>query len=316
MDLTINGEVLAQLFLTNKQDQTEFLAALKDADGDNFKAGDALKEALIPYSQKLRQHFKKEGIDETTRRLNTKWEKQFDEEGFTPQSQGVEIIGEWKNYVKSKIKPTEKVVTKEVELTEETAVQNPVVQRLIATRTQIVSKEKDTKIEELTTKLQAQHNARVEDALRKGIIEVAKSAKINLGDNATTVNARTRSLMREAKSKAHDFKINQETGEITPLGKDGSPLKDSQLFNEMSFYDFIVKEVNEDGNLFPISQVDPSKNSPAPPQNNTPPRANQHGKRFADQDDFQKQFNDPSLDKEAKRELFTAWKDQQAKETA
>lgn len=306
-ELSVDGELLAQLLTTNEQEQTELLAALKDADGNKFKSGEELKEAITPFSTKLRKNFKDEGIGQATRTINSNWEKKLAAEGFTPTKKGVELVDEYLDFVQSKMKPVSTEVIKEVELTEETALKNSIVQQLISKRVTAAVASKDAEFKTLQEQVTKQAEQRKDNILRKNIISIAKDANISLGDDEETREERIDTLVFKAKQKAGGFDIEGERI-IRPLDKDKNPIKDPVYFSEVSFRDFIVKTVNRDGKLFPISTADKSKTSPKFDQ------PNHNGKplqKFESQEHYM-ELRSKAKTKEEKMELYDAWKAQQA----
>lgn len=212
----------------------------------------------------------------------------------------------------------EKIVTKEIELTLDNAMQHPIVQQIVQDTVQEKVKLAESTLTGEIMELKEVNNKliteRKTNALRKIVAKEAEAAGIiREGMKQSTINTRVNTLMLVAKQKAKDFEIEYEHGEpvkALPIGDNGKPLADD-LMRPRTMSSFLVEDVNDNGNLFTIHEIDPSSQSPKIDNNNNGGRQQRTSTVFKDKPDYIRQ-RATAIGIEAKKKLDDAWEAQSA----
>ena len=247
--------------LISEQPATEFVASLKNDNGE-WKAKEEIKEALNnAYSSRLKKVVEeqkgravRERMTQTERFLKEKYNV---ESGDTLEARIEKLVADIE--AKGGSGGKEKIIEKMVDLTEETAMKNPVVQNLLKREVQerLASKEKEAeewknKYQEFITRTERE---RLDGAIQSEAANVLVGIKAALDKDPERREKQLRMFLAGLKA-VHKFKVD-ESGKPYPVNANGEPLEDDKTFSRVTFADLIKRE-----NIFGVHDFDPDKGSP------------------------------------------------------
>lgn len=244
--------------LISEQPASEFVETLKNDNGE-WKAKEEIKTALNEaYSNRL-----KKVVEEQKGRAVR--ERMTQAERFLKEKYGVESGDTLETRIEKLVESVqakggkEKIVEKTVELTEENALKNPVVEKLLKREVQerLAQAEKEAnewkaKYQEFISKTERE---RLDGAIQTEAANVLNGIKAALDKDPERRDKQIKMFLAGLKA-VHKFKVD-ENGKPYPVNANGEPLEDEKTFSRITFADLVKRE-----NIFGVHDFDPDKGSP------------------------------------------------------
>lgn len=239
-----------------KQSATELAVSLKDENGE-WKSKDEILTALKNEQKKTLDTVAK-GESGKAVRLRMKQAQNYIKENWGIESDANEIEDHLKLLVETVQGKAgkEKIVEKVVDLNEETALQNPIVKKLITAEVGKATSDYQRKYEEKEREFKSYIE---QDKLRKLnsklISEATRVLKANKAalDKDEAIQARQIKRFVAGLQSEIKFKLDENDNPI-PVDENGDPLQEGYV--EISFADLIKRE-----NIFGVHNYDPDKDS-------------------------------------------------------
>lgn len=300
MDITINGGALASLIGMSETELTSRLRASEDSE-DLLPPSEASNVVSQLIGEKMGK-LAKEKVGQGSRTTAVEFEKRLKSliDGFDSETTGADLVNEVFDAYKANLKPIEKVVTKEKELTMESlaelAKDDTVVKQFVQSAIQKVESERDEALQRFED-YKAERDLRLKvNAIKEHATKVLVAANARLGEKE---DEREKRLGFFFKGIDPSRVMLDEEGNPYPVDKDGKRLQDDH-YNDISFKQWILNE-----NPYGVHEHDPSKNSPQPGQQHH--RQTSGGFNIKSVEDYMRLRKEYANDRDKLAKLNSAW---------
>lgn len=294
---------------------TEFLGTLKTESGEWLEESEVIKlttNALSKRMKDIRQSGKDEGLRTKGEEIEKFVKSKFD---FTSDKKGTEFIEAFIAHRDEANKPEPKTIEKPIELTEETAKENPIVQNLIKdavrNKTQELQKSLNEKDNEFKQYKADQYKEKVTGTVKSKAVNVLDKIKAVLEVEGEEGSRDKRIGFFLNALNYNNFKLDDK-GEPIPINPEtGEQLEDPSNFQPVSFEDYIRSQ-----NPYGVHRVDPQKSSASPSSGNNRKPSTPNGiPNFNSREEMYEYVNAlPPNKRQEKIEILEAWTEKEGAE--
>lgn len=293
-------DILEEVVSLISEQPTEFLNTLKVENGEWKSKEEIKKAAHDAYSERL-----KKVVDQQKGRAVR--ERMSETEKFLKENWGVESGESLEARIKTLVETIEakggkeKIVEKHVELTDESAKSNPIVQKLLKAEVQSrlleAEKERDDWKKKYSEYIESEQRSKLDTSLFSEASNVFGAIKAALHKDPEKRERQVKTFVLGLKSQ-YSFKLDAN-GKPYPVNGAGEPLEDPKTFATISLAELIKRE-----NIFDVNNFDPDKDSPSP--SNQQPGNNRQVAPPTDTASFMKQLQ-AEKDPDKRRQIMEAY---------